>query len=966
MRTIKISQRARLLALMVGILALGVLAQSVVINSYVVNDFRKLEENQVRSNARLINLWLDVFLQPLDKLARAAGNWEINRTTLDDANRKAWQQYLQAVYRRDPVFDSAALIAPDGRVLHALAINPESMTAGPLLKSTAQLLQRHAGAHRFATREVLSGWMATPQGLFASASHPVGPAAAPRAYIVVGRYFGNSHILMLQDLGGVSIMLPVLNAGDAEPFQAGDTVGELHRYSKTNNNLELCNTLTPALNPKRALLCVQLQDSIAMHGKASADDLRLATIGGFLLLILTVWIFLDRALLHRLHKLVIHLAATRSDGIAPLEQALLEDSRRQDELGQLSGGMGQLLTRVREVETEQRHLQARLGREKERLTVILSSIQDGIVSVDARGQVNYLNNAAEQMIGQTGPAALGKPLEQVVVLTDSRNRETLSVAALDTPAAGASTTLAEVETTGGSRRQVQVRALPMRAEDGADRPGAVIVLRDVSELHRLTQTLEYQASHDELTGLTNRREFNARLQASLEACRANGAPYALCYIDLDQFKTVNDICGHHAGDLLLQKITATLQKHARTTDTLARLGGDEFALLMADCPAEQAVERANQMRGAVSEVRFTWSGRSFAVDASIGIAMLNQVEGNMDEALSLADATCYVAKSQGRNQVRIYRPGDVDLQNEFGQMRWAQRLKDALDNNEFRLHQQGIHGLSPRSPKTAACEVLLRLREPDGGMIPAEAFIKAAERYQMMPDLDRWVVENVLAHMRMARAAPSACAGGPVSFSMTPAALAPRTYFVNLSGHSLGDESFHAFLIEALGKDSGLAPHLVFEVTETAVISNLPKARKLMAQLRARGCGFALDDFGTGLSSFAYLKELQVQYLKIAGPFVQNMAESALDQVIVRNFSNFGRQLGLLTIAEGVGNLEALHLLRRLRVDYGQGYALDIPAPLDLKPPQALPALNRSVMAPRSALPPRNSPPNLGRNSNVN
>lgn len=386
----------------------------------------------------------------------------------------------------------------------------------------------------------------------------------------------------------------------------------------------------------------------------------------------------QRALLRRLHKLVDQLAATRSEGIAPLERALLEDSRRQDELGQLSGGMGQLLTRVREVEAEQRQLQASLALEKERLAVILSSIQEGIVSVDARGQVNYLNNAAEQIIGRAAAAALGKPLEEVVALTDSRHQKPLSVAELDTPAAGASTTPVAIETS-GVRRQLEVRASPLRAEGGDDRPGAVVVLRDVSELHRLTQTLEHQATHDELTGLTNRREFNLRLQAGLAACRANGAPYALCYIDLDQFKAVNDICGHRAGDLLLQKIAATLQQHARITDTLARLGGDEFALLMVNCPAGQAAQRADELRSAVSEVPFNWSGHRFAVNASVGIVVLNQIEGGMDEALACADAACYVAKSQGRNRVRVYRPGDVDL-----------HLKNALGSDDLPHYRQGI------------------------------------------------------------------------------------------------------------------------------------------------------------------------------------------------------------------------------------------------------------------------------------
>ncbi|MGH8481444.1 MAG: diguanylate cyclase, partial [Nevskiaceae bacterium] len=631
------------------------------------------------------------------------------------------------------------------------------------------------------------GWIATPRGMLATASHEL--AAAPGPRVVLAYYFTTDNLASLEEISGTTLELGAPGADPA--FKPG--AGDLLRGGEGDEPLQLCTTLSPALNTGGELLCLRLKDSIYRRGKAGADDLRLATIGGFVLLILTAWLFLDRALLRRLAHLVDELGAARQGGTEALERELALDSAASDELAQLSGGMGQLLSQVRRVETdlraqqenfrgltestgvaifvlrggilyanpfaerltgytfaellehrlgdllhrsdrdrvearieattggaarrsseydevrglrkdgtpywarvhtvairyqdapavlatlydtsEQRHLEAVLAREKERLQVILASIGEGIVSLDAAGKVNYLNTAAERLIGHAASATLGKSLAEIAYLVDPKHNRPLSQPVMELVQSGGVTVAANLLTPFGETRQVEVHASPLQAGDGGERPGSVVVLRDVSELRRMTQNLEYQASHDELTGLVNRREFNHRLQDAMEQCRRSGEPYALCYVDLDQFKTVNDICGHHAGDLLLQQITASLRQHIRENDTLARLGGDEFGLLLMRCPAEQAVAYANELRGVVSEVRFTWSGRVFTVDASVGIAMLNHVEGGIDEALSIADATCYVAKEQGRNRVRLYRPGDVDLQRQFGHMRWAQRLK---------------------------------------------------------------------------------------------------------------------------------------------------------------------------------------------------------------------------------------------------------------------------------------------------
>jgi diguanylate cyclase (GGDEF)-like protein/PAS domain S-box-containing protein len=1004
---VKTSQRARLLLLLLAILLLGVLGQSVVIDSYLLENFRRLEETQVRSSARLIQLWLDNFVQPLESTARTIGTWKTQPAAADWAPR-----VRAAVENRGAVVNAAAQLGPDGQVVHGFTIDA-GRSLRPLDAATAQFLQRHSAAAGAAGAR--SGWIATPRGMLATASRDLEAAGGSR--IVLAYSFTTDNLTTLEDISGTALELTV-DASDPA-FQPGPGRGELLRGNTADRPLQLCTPLSPVLNPGGELLCLRLKDSIYLRGKAGADDLRLATIGGFVLLILTAWLFLDRALLRRLAHLVDQIGAARgAGGTESLERALVTDAGAHDELAQLSGGMGALLSQVRRVETdlrsqqqnfrsltestgvaifvlrdrviyanpfaelltgytylellerrltdllhrndrdrvearvgetltgvtrrssdydevrgvrkngtpywarvhtvaikyqdapavlvtlydtsEQRHLEAVLAREKERLQVILASIGEGIISLDQTGKVNYLNTAAERLIGHAASAALGKSLVEIAYLADPKLNRPLPQSVMDLVQAGGVTVAANLLTPFGETRQVEVHASPLQAADGGERPGSVVVLRDVSELRRMTQNLEYQASHDELTGLVNRREFNARLQEAMEQCRKTGEPYALCYMDLDQFKTVNDICGHHAGDLLLQQITASLRQHIRENDTLARLGGDEFGLLLMKCPAEQAVAYANELRGVISEVRFTWSGRVFTVDASVGIAMLNHVEGNIDEALSIADATCYVAKEQGRNRVRLYRPGDVDLQRQFGHMRWAQRLKDALDGDQFLLYEQDVTPVAPREGDVPAIEVLLRLKEPDGKVISAGDFLEAAERYQMMPSIDRFVVQGVLEHLKKERT--------------------PRRVFVNLSGQSLGDDGFHGFLLEMFAHRPELAKYIVFEVTETAIISTLSKAQKIMAQLHERGCQFALDDFGTGMSSFVYLKELDVQYLKIAGPFVKNMANSSLDEAIVRNFATFARQMDLITIAEWVEDAPTLELLRGMKVDYAQGF----------------------------------------------
>jgi len=1020
------SQRSRFLAFLGGLCVLGIYGQSELIRSYLLRDFQQLEETQVRSNLRLINLWLDRFLQPLETLAPDAATWPETAQFLATGDRTLLDTRLELALAGNIEFDVAAVLDMDGVPTYAAAFEPSLGALGPVPSSLLPLLRRHVDAYRASGERQQFGWMADGDGLLASASIVIPTHGPPQVVLVFGRRFPAAELQSLSELGATRVEVVAPESAPADAYRPGALRGEFRRGGG-DDALTLCRQLTPPLNPSGRLLCVELEESIYLRGKASADDLRLASMAGFIVLIFGAWLFLDQALLRRLATLTRHLTTAGGDTQA-LEHTLFVDSRRQDELGLLTGGMSQLLGRVRHVErdlreqeqsfrtlsestgvaifvqtrtldyanpfavhltgyaagelrgrqildlldaddrprvarklaapddaaaaepepvqgirkngerywarlhvasiqyqgspallvtlydvSEQRHLEARLSQQGERQRVILESIQEGIVSLDAAGRVDYVNPTAERLLGLTAGEAVGKPVEGVIHLSDPETDQPLRLPELPGPgpAERQPQVLAQIASHHGEARLVELRVSRLRA-DGAASPGRMLVLRDVSELRKMARNLEHQATHDELTGLINRREFSRRLSAALESSRHGGRPHALCYIDLDQFKIVNDTCGHHAGDLLLRQIAGALMQRVRAEDTLGRLGGDEFGLLLADSTAEGAVTVANALRQTISEIRFTWAGRVFSVDASIGIAMLADVEGGIDEALATADATCFVAKDTGRNRVRLHRAGDTDLEEQFGQMRWAQRLKDALEKGRLHLYRQEIRGLRAGDTGWRAYEILLRLHDVDGSVITAGEFLGAAERYQMMLGIDSFVVTRVLEHLRGERSA----------------GREPPHLFVNLSGLSLGDDSFRSFLSAALDRDPELAHHLTFEVTETAVISNLGRARRLMEVLLQKGCSLALDDFGTGMSSFAYLKEMDVQFLKIAGPFVRGMGQNPLDASIVSTFANLARSMNVRTIAEEVENEATLQALRRLHVDFAQGFYLDRPRPL--------------------------------------
>jgi len=461
------------------------------------------------------------------------------------------------------------------------------------------------------------------------------------------------------------------------------------------------------------------------------------------------------------------------------------------------------------------------------------------------------------------------------------------------------------------------RALVCGASDYVTKPILLPVLRQrVRHLlasRRAERFMMHLAYHDSLTALPNREYFHRRLSEVLADPGARAGQHAVMYIDLDQFKIVNDTCGHSAGDQLLRQLAHLLQTTLRQEDLLARLGGDEFGVLLVNCGMEQACEVAEKLRETVASFRFAWESRVFTVGASIGVVPMDGDSLPLATVLSAADAACYAAKDSGRNQVQVYRPENEELRQRQTEMSWVNRITRALDEQRFRLRYQPIVALSSRESLIEHFEMLVSMVDEKGIIIGPDAFIPAAERYNLMPSIDRWVIDNAFRFIG----------------SLPDSAGHLHTCCINLSGSSLTDEHLLQYVQGKL-VEHGVSPKRVcFEITETATIANMNRALRLISELRARGCRFALDDFGTGLASFAYLKHLPVDFLKIDGTFVKNIVRDPVNLAIVKAINEIGHALGIKTIAECVEEVETLEVLRELGVDYGQGFGIARPKPLE-------------------------------------
>lgn len=577
------------------------------------------------------------------------------------------------------------------------------------------------------------------------------------------------------------------------------------------------------------------------------------------------------------------------------------------------GQQHQFTGMVRDI-SERKQVEAQLHKERDLAQVTLASIGDGVITTDEAGQVQYMNPVAERLTGWWAHEAKGQLVGTVFRLVDERSSERIANPVRETLARGKVFHRLEhalLLRRDGERVPVLDTTAPIRSRDGF-LIGAVLVFHDVTVTLNLARELTHQASHDALTGVPNRREFERRLAELLERPRVADETHIILYLDLDQFKVVNDTCGHVAGDELLRQVSALLKQRLRAADLLARLGGDEFGLILEACPRDQALELAEGIREEVQDFRFAWEGKVFSIGVSIGLVEVVSGEGDLVRLLSAADAACYVAKEEGRNRVHMYQPDDDTLLKQHGQMQWVGRLQSALDQDRLRLYVQPIVPLHAPEHNRMHFEILVRLEE-DGRLISPGSFLPAAERYGLMPRIDQWIVNNTLAWLGDRFRTTGEIEG---------------VYCINLSGASLSDERFRQTLRTMLEQLHLPAGAICFEITETAAVANLSKVVHFIREVKQLGCSFALDDFGSGLSSFAYLKNLPVDFLKIDGSFIKDVDRDPIDLAMVQAINAIGHVMGLKTIAEFVETEAILQRMIDIGLDYAQGYHLGEPRPL--------------------------------------
>ena len=562
--------------------------------------------------------------------------------------------------------------------------------------------------------------------------------------------------------------------------------------------------------------------------------------------------------------------------------------------------------------TDRKVAETRIFEEKERAQVTLQSIGDGVITTDAEGRIDYINPVASDLTGWDMRSARGRPVTEIMTIINEHTRAAVENPVVSCLKEGRVISLAQnsiLITRKGEEISIQDSAAPIRDRIG-NIIGSVMVFHDTSNESRLFRQLSYQASHDALTGLINRHEFENRVMLSLDRLRGDTeSTHALLYIDLDQFKVVNDTFGHAAGDELLRQLSELIQKRIRSTDELARLGGDEFGILLEHCSENRAMDVAEEIRDSIEGYRFEWQDSFTSIRCSIGVVMVTAEAEDVGSVISSADVACYSAKDMGRNQVHLYQDSDASLRHE--EMKWVSRITSAVEEDRLELYFQPIIGIGKTNGEERGhYELLLRMRNEEGEIISPDQFIPAAERYNLMSTLDRWVIHKALSELADRKSE------GEAGYTLA----------INLSGTSLSEDRFLSFVMDELKRQNLPRGAICFEITETAAISNLARVVHFMQSLKELGCLFSLDDFGSGLSSFTYLKNLPVDYLKIDGQFIRNVVDDTVDESMVKAIREVGHAMGIETIAERVETKQVLDKLGALGVGFAQGYYIARPA----------------------------------------
>ena len=577
-------------------------------------------------------------------------------------------------------------------------------------------------------------------------------------------------------------------------------------------------------------------------------------------------------------------------------------------------GRRAVLTVARDV-SHRKSLEVSLSRSKRQAQYTLESISEGVITTDNDGRIDYMNRAAEALIGTNRDDAAGHRIGELFKLVDDADRRSLGdpvercLAMRRRVNMGRRAVL--VTQDGEHEHSVELTASPVRGP-GSSIVGTVMVIHDVSELRGLTRQMSYQATHDPLTGLINRREFERRLDEAMDTAHAEESVHMLFYMDLDRFKAVNDSCGHLAGDNMLREVATLIKDEVRDSDYVGRLGGDEFGALLIGCPIDKARQIAQDICNAIAAYRFVWKDKIFNIGISIGLVEISHVSGSLQDVMSAADSACYVAKQQGRGQVHVYSARDEAVARERGDIQWLRELQSALHEDSFELAVQPILSMHERPDSGPSAEVLIRLPDERGKIGDTAEFLRPADRYQLMPQIDRWVINATLA----------AISSGEIKLP------GMRSVAINISGQTLGDEAFLSFVVEALDRTGIVPTAICFEVTEQAILSNVQHAQRFIEVLHGIGCEFSLDDFGSGLGSFSSLKHLPIDYLKIDGTYTRNLQSDLVNQEMVAAMIKLARTMEFRVVAEQVEHQEDFDWLRDVGVDFVQGYFIDAPAAL--------------------------------------
>jgi len=556
---------------------------------------------------------------------------------------------------------------------------------------------------------------------------------------------------------------------------------------------------------------------------------------------------------------------------------------------------------------------SKLTRQERLFSAILQSINDGIIAVDMDLNVQFMNQVAEDITGAKEYAVQGTSISKFLSLTESSSKKDILS---NIVGIGEHSTFFNDVTLKNAAGQTLVLdgSITRIHERSNSTDGYLITLRDITELRRLSESLNYQSSHDSLTGLSNREEFGYKLGEILKNVKMIGGSHSLLVLDVDRFKAINDTCGSIAGDELLRQIASHIQTNIQRNDLSARIGADEFAIILMNCQSEDTINVGNRLQNAVQHQRFQWQSTAFPVTLSIGIVPIDRDAGDIHAVLAAADDSCHISKEEGGNKITVFQAQDSKFRRRRGDMEWIGKINRAVEENRFILYYQPIEPLDPSTGTKPKLEILLRLVNEDGSIAGPTDFIPAAERYNLMPQIDRWVLENSMRAFRLLKDQ-----GSP---------LAERIFSVNLSGPSLLDDALIDTILYYLNKYSLSASDFCLEITETAAIQNLSYATRFINRLKVEGFTFALDDFGAGFSSFGYLRNLPVDYIKIDGSFVQNIDESLVSYTMVDSINSIGHVMGLKTIAEFVKSEAVKDKLVELGVDYGQGYFFAKPKPL--------------------------------------